>query len=243
MLRRHHQSGFTLIELLVVISIIALLISILLPSLGKARDTAQQVKCLSNQHQIGIGLAAYLADHDEQFPTKGVRGTDDRGLTSLVSTTRTWIGTRGDVGGESRVGADVRPLNPYVGVDTNDPDADVPVGWCPSDDTQPILYEVWGTSYRANNFRPNTLIKDPVSEFPLRDGIKFSEIRSPSRMIAFMESFSLEVIGNGDLPQPVFYWHSEDERWNTLFVDSHAKMMEYVPGVMSTETYTVFRDE
>ncbi len=59
-MRRH---GFTLIELLVVISIIALLIAILLPALGKARDSARHVTCLSNLRQIHIGMISYTVDN------------------------------------------------------------------------------------------------------------------------------------------------------------------------------------
>lgn len=62
---RSRTVGFTLIELLVVISIIALLVGILLPALGAARESGRRAKCLSNLHQIGIGMAAYGADNND----------------------------------------------------------------------------------------------------------------------------------------------------------------------------------
>ena len=59
--------GFTLIELLVVISIIALLVSILLPALGKAREQARAALCMNNQKQMGLVWMMYADENDDSF--------------------------------------------------------------------------------------------------------------------------------------------------------------------------------
>ena len=67
-MKRSQNRGFTLIELLVVIAIIALLIGILLPALGKARNSARTMKCLSNTKSMGTSLALYANEYKAWFP-------------------------------------------------------------------------------------------------------------------------------------------------------------------------------
>ncbi len=68
---RHDSGrGFTLVELLVVIAIIAVLASLLLPALGKAKERGKRSQCLNNLRQQAIGLSLYAQDHDDRLPAR-----------------------------------------------------------------------------------------------------------------------------------------------------------------------------
>lgn len=62
------RKGFTLVELLVVISIIALLLAILLPSLSRAREAARDIQCLANTHSIALALVLYESSNEGLLP-------------------------------------------------------------------------------------------------------------------------------------------------------------------------------
>lgn len=71
------KKGFTLIELLVVIAVIALLLSIVMPALKKAKALALRLSCTSNLHQVGLAMHSYAAIYDNYLPVPDVPSVGD----------------------------------------------------------------------------------------------------------------------------------------------------------------------
>jgi len=186
------KDGFTLIELLVVIAIIAILAGMLLPALGRAKQKAQMAKCLSNLHQIGIGLKLYVDDNRDTFPPGDSQQFDPNAKTNY------WHGNA--LGGTD-------PLPAYS---ANQPSATnrllaryVPAREafrCPADrgydappelggPVKPSLYDTGGSSYRFNWYLEDNYVNLGVAEDPNYNlaGKKESWPLEPSRFIMMHE--------------------------------------------------------
>ena len=84
--RSNPRLGFTLIELLVVVAIVAILAAMLLPALGRAKQSAKAAQCSGNLRQIGLALAMYLDEYGRFFPYKTDIGGDRLWYFGMEST-------------------------------------------------------------------------------------------------------------------------------------------------------------
>ena len=234
--------GFTLIELLVVVSVIAMLLAILLPSLNKARVLAKRAGCRSNLKQLALAWTAYLDDHKGRF-YQGIRANLDYGG---------WKGIKGWW---------PRPLNRYV--DLNEPngvtEADAGVFCCPSDCggipgafLREKAYRVHGTSYQTNIFLigPNrcgafsdntTVLDQKISE--RLPNLNRGEVANPSRLLLIGDYGWINQWNPRPYPskewKDLAEWHSKVDCHNLAFLDGHADFLNIRKGFYVTSEYWV----
>jgi len=183
------QSAFTLIELLVVIAIIAILAAMLLPALSRAKQGAQMTQCLSNLHQIGIGLKLYVEDNQQTYPP---------GDSQQFNPNANPLVLFGNALGGTDPRPDLLPLYPRATDRLLARYVPARVAWhCPSDHgmefpgvlIKPTSYDVAGASYRFNwnlqdNYQGLQVAADPYYNL---SGKKESWAPEPSRFIMLHE--------------------------------------------------------
>jgi prepilin-type N-terminal cleavage/methylation domain-containing protein len=159
---RAHGPAFTLIELLVVIAIIAILASMLLPALAKAKTKAQRTSCLSNCRQVGIALFMYESDFNKVLNSYESYG-DAQGIFDFNS--------------ETAENNPIKAIRPYVGA--KDFQTQTKVFTCPGgkDSTKPMMAPTQDSS--------TTMM---ISMVVLSKG-GMSRIRNPARTVMIQEFF------------------------------------------------------
>ena len=237
--------GFSLVELLVVIGIIALLISILLPVLNRAREAANQVKCMSNLRQLAAAFVAYANNNRGSFPGDAY---GDWGYTVLPDPAD-WI--------YWQVGRDMNQsaIAPYAGGG----DALKSLCRCPSDTPPPRQspwpQTTWPDPYNYSYEMDWLLTGSPRWARGWYDTPRFGSVRHPSEKILLGEAEG-RLLATGSwtigLPSGVTGWFAQvplsirhdqpsslldplpqggppanpDRRGNVAFCDGH---VEFVP--------------
>lgn len=228
------KKGFTLVELLVVIAIIALLMAILMPTLGMARRQAQRSVCQGNLRQQHIACYMYMDDNDAAFPWKETKGSELAATMYFL-----WGGKNGT---EAKADAPNRFLNPYVclqgEVSKDTEEKQLHVFKCPADKGQrpghshermPTVWDHVGCSYLPN-FTANSNDKE-MSSGGLW-GKKITQVKNTHSLImirdfSFLAWFMTPEGSFGGEPFGYYYWHNANENgWgNVTFVDGHTEYL------------------
>ena len=250
------KKAFTLVELLVVISIIALLLSILLPALNKAKEHAKLSVCLSNMKQLYYTFKVYMEDNEYRFPFNDNLPSPDQNHDRFYFA---W----GD--GEFAYGGaeqnlftflakmplpEDRMLYPYA--------KDFDLFRCPADKGENLLPMQWwkpttffavGSSYRYNYYPWNNPLPSGLAAEMGIAGRKENWVPHPSRYILLHEPPALRW-NYQDIGARWFLWHFArggttladpgEARSafisNILFVDGHAGTHDFTDALVDPTT-------
>lgn len=251
------RPGFTLIELLVVIAVIALLVGLLLPALGSARQQARAVVCSTRLQQLGIALNLYFNDYDNTLPQVTV---DLGGFSAVIGPL--FGGKKGTIPayGIDQFGAERRPLNRYV-LETTPPDDALPGNFeieaykSPSDvggvlpglGAVTSMYDAMGSSYTLNDHLLKTSDSEPeIATLVPNTGGAMPPVFTPSKTWVLGSHPIYNYDGNGDRRHT---WYGARAGGagvlaNLLFLDMHVGTQLRIPaGVENTTRDYTFKPQ
>jgi len=225
-------SGFTLIELLVVISIIALLISILLPALGAARNAAESAVCASNARQLTLANIAYAADFRQHY----VLGAEDLYSTNLLR----WHGKRATTSDtfDSKLG----PLSSYF----NSADVKRCPSFVDSHPDGPYEAGAGGYGYNMTYIGARTDLYPPFTATSYKVSATVDQVRNPSGTIMFADAAGIswssgQVVEESELyvPNQVSYLGLGGQNQPTMhFRHNFAANAAHADGHVALQTMT-----
>jgi len=231
---KNPRPGFTLVELLVVIGIIALLISILLPALSKARAQAQTVQCMAHLHDIGIALASYVVDNKgygmiEFFVSPNPPPT----FSSNSTFTSYWFAGYGTPVSPSTLNWDYTQgyLVPYF----KDPriidcptltDELTGISSAGSNSNVPRVAYGWNPAFNTYQFNGVTAIKfsiiqKPTETFALADSATFNISTPPGTLNTSYSLYPPPNPANPNTFGPAFHGRHTGGKGNVLWYDGH----------------------
>jgi prepilin-type N-terminal cleavage/methylation domain-containing protein/prepilin-type processing-associated H-X9-DG protein len=209
-------SAFTLIELLVVISIIALLIAILLPALGAARESAKTIQCKSNLRQLQVAVTTYEIEHEGLLP----QPAQDADITNATDRGEAlWFNALDDYLGQSKKN--------YTSSDANERNYEEfkqdPV-WLDAGADQRDL-----RTFKMNRFLGNS---DNRAGIPLVKYYKVDDFKEASNTVVFLDgrgfdtpsatTGNIDTVGAGLFSATEIYAGlRHDDGANVVFGDGH----------------------